>query len=170
MDEYRHYVSGFFVQRDEAVNTLARLVDAGLPRARLKMYEKDSPLPATAQQAGSKEVLKDVLVDSAIGTVVGTGVGVLGELALVAANVSLFVASPLVAPLMLMGWGASVGGLIGAARGAADKSGGFAELVGDAVSNGQFVLVAETITEQETAVVREIIQDSVGVYKDTNAA
>ena len=63
-------------------------------------------------------VLQDVLVDGAIGTAVGTGIGALGSVALAATSVTLFIASPLVAPLMLLGWGASIGGLIGAAAGA----------------------------------------------------
>ena len=40
------------------------------------------------------------------------------QVALVATNVSLFIASPLLAPLMMLGWGASIGGLLGATVGA----------------------------------------------------
>ncbi len=47
---------------------------------------------------GSDAVLKDVLVDASIGTAVGTGIGALGSVALAAASVIPFVASPLVAP------------------------------------------------------------------------
>lgn len=83
MSEFRHYVSGFFADR-------ARLVEP--PQ--------------------SKSVLKDVLVDGAIGTAVGTGGGALAQLALVAANVSLFVASPLLAPLSMPGCAASLGGTV----------------------------------------------------------
>jgi hypothetical protein len=73
---------------------------------------------------------------------------------------------------MLIGWGASIGGLIGATAGATagpgNKEGWLADLVGDAIANGQVVLVVETRNEQETADAREVIKDSVGKYKDTN--
>jgi len=171
MNEYRHHVSGFFAHREEAESASSRLVERGVPRERLHIFQAN-PAPATGPEKVSNEVLEDVLVDGAIGTAVGTGIGVLGELALVAANVSLFVASPLLAPLMMLGWGASIGGLIGAAAGASagagNKEGRFADLIRDAISSGQVVLVAETRTEQETAVAREIIQASVGDYKDTS--
>jgi hypothetical protein len=114
-------------------------------------------------------VLQDVLVDGAIGTVVGTGIGALGSVALAATSVTLFVASPLVAPLMLLGWGASIGGLIGAAAGATagpgNKEGWLSDLVSDAIANGHVVLVVETRSEQEATTARKVIQASVGEYK-----
>lgn len=115
MAEYRHHVSGFFASHGDAERAQTRLVEKGLPRERLHIFDAGSPSPDTAPKEDSNAVLKDVLVDGAKGAVVGTG---LGALAQVAANVSLFVASPLIAPLMMLGWGASLGGLIGGAAGA----------------------------------------------------
>jgi len=176
MNEYRHHVSGFFANRDDAVSTLSKLVERGLPRERLQIFASDSPSPAPAPKEDSNAVLKDVLVDGAKGAVVGTGIGALAEVALMAANVSLFVASPLLAPLMLLGWGASLGGLIGATAGAASSAAPDAEkkeawlsvLVRDAIAIGQTVLVVDARTEQETATAREVIQASVGDYKDSS--
>jgi hypothetical protein len=171
MDEYLHHVSGFFAHREQAENTLSRLVEQGLPRERLRLFANDPAASDSAPKEGSNAVLQDVLVDATIGTAVGTGIGALGSVALAAASVSLFVASPLVASLMLLGWGASIGGLIGAAAGATpgagDKEGWLSDLVGDAISSGQVVLVAETRTVQETAIARDVIQASVGGSKDT---
>jgi len=63
---------------------------------------------------------------------------------------------------MLLGWGASVGGLIGAAAGstpgAGDKDGWLSDLIGDAIASGQAVLVVETRTQQETSIARKVIQ------------
>ena len=172
MNEYRHHVSGFFAQREEAEIVFSKLVERGLPRERLHIFESDPAASDSAPEEGSNAVLKDVLVDATIGTAVGTGIGALGAVALAAASVSLFVASPLVAPLMLLGWGASIGGLIGAAAGATpgagNKDGWLSDLVGDAVASGQVVLIAETLTEQETAIAREVIQAAVGNLKDSS--
>jgi hypothetical protein len=178
MNEYSHHVSGFFAHREEAQGALARLVERGLARERLQIFAAEDAAPATGAQADSNKVLKDVLVDGAIGTAVGTGLGALGELALIAANVTLFVASPLLAPLMMLGWGASIGAVVGAATGAtatsaADgekKDGRLADLIHDAILNGQFVLVAGTRTVEETAIAREVIEAAVGEYEDVVAA
>ncbi|MCK9381457.1 MAG: hypothetical protein M0P95_10390 [Sulfuritalea sp.] len=170
MNEYRHHVSGFFANHVDAEYVLAQLLVLGLPRERLYLSGADS-----APQADDDGVLTHVLVDGAIGTVVGTGIGVLAELALVAANVTLFIASPLIAPLAMLGWGASLGGLVGAAAGAEshamnkmEKKGTFSALIRDAISSGQVVLVAETRTEQETASARQVMQAAVGACEDVS--
>ena len=170
MDEYRHHVSGFFAHGDQAESAFSRLVEKGLPRERLQIFKTDSDVPAPTAKSGSNAVLKDVLVDGAIGTAVGTGIGALAQVALVVANVSLFVASPLVAPLAMLGWGASLGGVIGAATGAAGNEGKFSDLIRAAISNGQVVLVAQTRTGQETAIAREVIEAAVGDSTDFNTA
>ena len=170
MDEYCHHVSGFFAHRAEAEGALSSLVARGLPRAQLQLFDAESGPSVTELKGENNEVLTNVLVDGAIGTAVGTGIGALAQLALVAANVSLFIASPLVAPLVMLGWGASLGAFVGAAAGAnagvEHKDGWLSDLVRDAIASGQVVLVAQTRTEQETAIARDVIKLAVGEYKD----
>jgi len=168
--DYSHHVSGFFPRRADAEMALSRLVAQGLLPERLHVLDSSAVQPAASPKATSNGVLKDMLVDGAIGTAVGTGIGALAGIALVAANVSLFVASPLIAPLAMLGWGASLGGFIGATAGAGDKKGGFSALIDDAISSGQFVLLAETRSEQQTAIARKIIEAAVGDCKDVNVA
>ncbi|ANQ85795.1 hypothetical protein [Azoarcus olearius] len=164
MSEYRHYVSGFFADREHAERTRAQLLERGLPAAQTNIYATEPGLPPPAEPPKSKAVLKDVLVDGAIGTAVGTGVGALAQLALVAANVTLFVASPLIAPLAMLGWGASLGGLIGTVVGAESRKGPFSDLVKDAIDSGQTVLVVETHDEQQTALAEEVIHAAIGEH------
>jgi hypothetical protein len=170
MNEYRHHVSGFFALRADAERVRDTLVERGLPRDQVDLFDSTVNSTVKAPVAGSNEVLRDVLVDGAIGTAVGTGIGALAQVALVAANVSLFIASPLIAPLAMLGWGASLGGLIGAAAGAETKQGGFSALVSDAISSGQFVVVAHTRSARETAMARGVIVAVVGTVTDLKAA
>ena len=170
MDEYRHHVSGFFAHREEAEGAVSRLVQRGIPRDQLQLFDADSG-PVVAEPKGeSNEVLNKVLVDGAIGTAVGAGIGALAQLALVAGSVTLFVASPLVAPLVMLGWGASLGAFVGAAAGAntgvEHKDGWLADLIHDAVAHGQVVLVAQTRSAEQTIIAREIVGDAVGEFQD----
>lgn len=173
MDKYQHHVSGFFARREEAEKALSQLVLRGLPPERLHLLDADSAASLPAAPAAAKdnnEVLTNVLVDGAIGGAVGTGIGALAQVALVAANVSLFVASPLIAPLAMLGWGASLGGIVGAVAGAtthvAHKEGWLSDLIRDAITSGQVVLVVQTLTPQETASARELIEFAVGSSSD----
>lgn len=173
MTTYRHHVSVFFPNRTPADATMKVLLDRGFSAAQLQIFSADSdapPAPEPLKQ--SNTVLKDMLVDGSIGAAIGTGLGGLTTVALVAANVSLFVASPLLAPLMLLGWGASLGALTGAVVGASEVSGEpqghFAELIMTAIQQGDVVLVVETNSEAQTAIAREVISASVGQFKDLN--
>ncbi len=174
MSEYHHHVAGFFAHRDDVERVLSCLVERGLPRERMRILDADSVPPPPAAQDGSDAVLKEVLVDGAIGTAVGTGLGALGGLALVATNVTLFIASPLLAPLMLLGWGASIGGVMGAVAGASGDAENqerlFAELIRDAIASDQIVLVAQTESEQETAIAQSVIQAAVGDDQEIRTA
>ena len=172
MGKYRHHVSGFFANHVIAESTLNKLIEQGLHKENIYIFESASVPSGEVDQAKSNEVLKDMAVDGAIGAAVGTGIGALAEVALVAANVSLFIASPLIAPLALLGWGASLGGMtgatIGAKVGSEKKQGWLSDLIQDAIASGQVVLVAETKTKQETEVAKEVIQTFAGNSQDVS--
>lgn len=176
MNDYPHHVSGFFSRREEAESARDQLLEQGLPLERLRLFVSDEPAPAPAPKADSNAVLKKIVVDGAIGTAVGTGLGALAELALVVANVSLFVASPLIAPLAMLGWGASIGGVIGTVAGIQAKPevekdpGWLSKMVADAIALHQVVLVAKTLTERETLTAQQVIEAAVGDYKDIASA
>ena len=174
MNACRHHVSGFFPRREEAQIALDKLLAWGLARDHIRLYPADTAPKHAAPEARNNTALKNVLVDASIGTAVGTGLGALGELALVASSVSLFIASPLIAPLVMLGWGASLGAILGATAGAIKipdqpNAGWFSHLIHDAIASGQFVLVVRTSTEQETRVARDIIRSAVGDYHDVGA-
>lgn len=178
METYRHHISGFYAVRADAEATQAELIAQGLPRDRVQLFDADRPTVGLAPREDSNAVLKDVLVDGSIGTAVGAGLGGLTHVALVAANVNLFLASPVLAPLVMLGWGASIGGLLGAAAGAVSrdepevpqKEGWLSAMVGDAIANDQVVLVVEARTPEETGIARGVINASVGDHQEVSFA
>ena len=107
----KHVFSAVYPSREEADGVRLQLEERGIRAGQIRICHEAPPQLA---DDGSDDVLKDVLVDGGIGTLVGTGVGALGTLAIVASGVTLFVASPVVAPLAMLGWFASIGGVVGA--------------------------------------------------------
>lgn len=162
-----HKVAVPYTTQDEAERVRQYLIDGGIAASDVALL-KDLPLLPDA--GGNDEVLKDMLVDGAIGTAVGTGVGAIGTVMLWAASVTLFVASPVVAPLAMLGWFASVGGIAGAVAGAISqenkkgKEGKFSELVMDAIQSGNVVLVVYTHDETDKARAKDIIGQSLTGY------
>ncbi|MER2626414.1 MAG: hypothetical protein ABTS22_21075, partial [Accumulibacter sp.] len=94
MDQQSHIVSGIYTSRAEAEAVCDRLIERGLLREQVNIVDHAQPV-GNSRMADDDEALKDVLVDGAVGAAVGTGLGVVAEVALIAANVTLFVASPL---------------------------------------------------------------------------
>ncbi|MEO8121728.1 MAG: hypothetical protein ABI606_20695 [Rhodoferax sp.] len=45
MNDYRHHVSGFFADLDDAESALSTLVERGLPRNRLQIFETNPAAP-----------------------------------------------------------------------------------------------------------------------------
>jgi L-asparaginase/Glu-tRNA(Gln) amidotransferase subunit D len=66
----------------------------------------------------------------------------------------------------MIGWGAALGGVIGAAVGAGtENTKHFSDLVRDAVKSGHAVLIAHAATEQQTTTAQSVIGNSL---KDPN--
>ncbi|MGE5385786.1 MAG: hypothetical protein ACM3SV_07850 [Betaproteobacteria bacterium] len=172
MGNYDRKITGFYASLDDARRDRQRLIEQGLPEARLEILDaghqaaiRSAPTTGATEEraadgADSNQVLKDLLVDGGIGAAVGTGLGALAEVALVAANVSLFVASPLIAPLAMLGWGAGLGGLVGAVAGAGNREGRLSDLVSDAIASGSAVLVAHARNENESRIAETVMRDS----------
>ena len=175
MDLYRHHVSGFFSQRSTAEQALAQLIQRGMHSEQLQIVASnaDAP-PAPAPQARTNKVLKDMLIDITIGTGIGIGIGALVAVAMIVSEASLFYASPLLAPLALMGMSGFIGGFLGSVIGASSAAGAhhgrFAALVSKSITHGDVVLVAQTDSEQQTSMAREVIKATAGLVKDINMA
>lgn len=162
MENYLDSVTGIYPRLEHAQAVANTLLEKGFKREQLQIIANEAASVSKAAKQGEddKEVLKNVVVDGAIGTTIGAGIGALGQVAIVAANVSLFVASPLLAPLVMIGWGAAIGGFIGAANGISDQDKQFKDLVKDAVEQGNVVLVVNTLTDEETELARQLVRVS----------
>lgn len=178
MQLYHHHVSGIFQRRAEALVAYTFLQDKGLPLRRMQIISNDVNLYATSLQAKSNEVLKNMIIKGTTGAAFGAGIGAMAQIALVSANITLFIASPLVAPLAMLGWGATVGATVGASIGAIklnqgntkEKEGLFSDIVLSAIQSGQVVLVVETRSNKETELASEIMKLSVNNFQDVTIA
>ncbi|MCB5189950.1 hypothetical protein LG198_04310 [Methylobacillus arboreus] len=162
MADYLDSVTGIYPTVDDAQKVAQTLIDRGFSKDQVQIAIGRTE--HIEQDEDDKASLKNVVVDGAIGTAIGAGVGALGQIAIVAANVSLFVASPLVAPLFMVGWGAAIGGFIGAGKGISNQDRRYSELLANAVEKGHAVLVANATTEEEVETARAIVGESMQQY------
>ena len=158
--DYLHRIFGIYTTRQEAEQVRQRLFNEGIAAEQFEIF--DEPGDQGHIEPNSDEVRNETLTGGAIGTVIGGAAGALGEVALAAANVSLFLASPVIGTLTMIGWGAAAGGVLGGFIGAggAGKE-NFADLVRDAVQHGYTVLIVYARTEAETTLAQAVIGESV---------
>lgn len=160
MDTYLHRLFGLYSTRQAADAVRDLLVRNGIAPERVKVHEPGQDRDTGDTTADSDDVLHEMLRVGALGTAAGALAGAAGTMAFAAANVSLFIASPVIGTLAMMGWGASAGGLLGAAFGADSRKGEIADLVRDTLASGHVVLVAYTGNEAETTRAQRIIGES----------
>lgn len=101
MNKYIHKVAGIYSNKSTAENTRALLIERGFQPDQTDILLPTESAGDEKIEPEGNEVLQEVVKDGAIGTVVGGGVGALGVAALAAANISLFLASPLLGPLTI---------------------------------------------------------------------
>ena len=160
MDSYLHRVVGLYSSRTSAELVRDDMLTHDLKPSQVRLLAPGSAAAASDATSDSDDVLKDLLRDGAIGTAVGTATGAGVSIALAAANLTLFIASPVLGALYLLGWGASLGGLVGALVGSERSKGDVSHLIVDALASGQFVLVVHANTEAQTSEAQRIIGTS----------
>lgn len=156
-------VSGIYASRIEAETVRDHLLEHGLPLAQVDVVQRVRADDNNRPLAEADNVLKNMLIDCTVGAVVGTGIFALGEAALAVANVTLFTASPLVAPLAMLGWGASLGAVVGATFGysGVKKNGRLSDVVLHAIRSGHVTVIARTRTEEESKLASGVIGPSI---------
>jgi predicted methyltransferase MtxX (methanogen marker protein 4) len=165
MDQRTHRIVGIYATRANALSASAQVQNLGIAPDQISLLEGASTPIGTDSADESDKVLNDLLRDGAIGTVVGSAAGAGVTLALAAANLTLFIASPILSALYLLGWGASLGGLVGAVVGAEGGKGDLPTLIKDALEAGHVVMVVHASTDDEADRARHIV----GGFDDSGA-
>jgi len=163
MEHDLHRIVGLYPTRRAADAARDELLNLGLAPQQVRLLQPKPGGAGAEGQADSDDVLKDLLRDGAIGTAVGTVAAGGASIALAAANITLFIANPVLGALYLLGWGASLGGLIGAVVGSERDKGDVATLIKDALAAGQYVVVVHARTEAQTTRAQQHISGAMTV-------
>lgn len=157
MKTYLHRVIGLYPNAAAATLDRERVVAQGL--AARQIWQLAPGVDAAGPHAGadSDDVLKDLLRDGTLGAALGTALGVGVAVALWAAGLTLFLGSPLLSALTVVGWGVSMGAMIGALVGLVRDKGDGGRLIKEALASGQVVLVVHARTEDEATRARAVL-------------
>ncbi|MDT8452579.1 MAG: hypothetical protein RQ936_07550 [Gammaproteobacteria bacterium] len=152
-----HKVVAVYPGIAEAEAAVTALIDSkndGIDIIQLAPGAKDIGMALDQEtETTSNTITKDTAIGSIAGT--ATGAAVAGAVALVSS--SLFISAPVVAPLILLGYGTLIGGIVGALRGPKLREGQLAGLVKDALDARCHAVIVHAENEKSRDSAQEVI-------------
>lgn len=159
MDNKTHKVAGIFATLADTQAARDRLVERGVTPEHINIIAPNDRMIDKKIEPDGDGVAREVVKDAIIGGVIGGGVGAAGAAAMAAASITLFVASPVLGPLSLMGWGAMIGIIAGGGKGAGIREDQFADMIKDVTNEGKFILIAHTESETELKIAHDTLEE-----------
>jgi hypothetical protein len=142
------------VSTEAAIDALssARLGDVEIVRLAPGSSEVD-----LAIEPEREETRNTVVQDTVTGSLAGTAAGAVLTGAATLGAPALFVSAPLVGPLVVLGYGAMIGGTIGAIRGLKLRENMLSGLVKDSLKAGYHVVIVHAANEEAQTRVQDVI-------------
>ncbi|MCW8874734.1 MAG: hypothetical protein OQK27_03195 [Gammaproteobacteria bacterium] len=165
-EQYPYKVAAIYADAESADAAVGMLEHAGLGDARIVRLRPGQAGIDSAIEPESVGTRDTVTVDTLTGGIAGAGAGALVAGAVTALTPALFVSAPVVAPLIILGYGTLIGGTAGAVRGVRLRELALAGLVKDALKAGYQVVLVHSASEQ----IRDRAQAVIGETMAENTA
>ena len=107
-----------------------------------------------------EETRNTVVQDTVTGSLAGTAAGAVLTGAASLGTPALFVSAPIVGPLMVLGYGAMIGGTVGAIRGLKLRENMLFSLVKDSLKAGYHVIIVPAANEEAQLRVQDVISNT----------
>lgn len=160
-----HKVAAIYLDAESAEMAIAALHEAGFDASAVLHLDSNSTDVQQAiepeQTATRNHFIQDILVGSGI----GTAIGAVGAGALAVVLPTLFVSAPVVGPLMVAGYGTTLGATAGAIKAFKVREGLLAGMVRDAIKQGFHVVLVHSADDETNARAEAIINSTLA--KDT---
>ena len=164
-EQYPHKVAAIYGDAEQADAAVAALRKADVGDVRITHLDPESPDPGRGIEPEQLATRNRFIIDMLAGGGIGTAVGAAGAGAIAVALPSLFVAVPVLGPLTVAGYGATLGAAGGAIKAFRVKEGLLADMVKDALDRGFHALIVhsrdvETRERAEKVVAGTVAEDT----------
>ncbi|MCY1396525.1 hypothetical protein D9M71_115000 [compost metagenome] len=157
MAVYRHQVSGVFPHRAQAESAREQLVGQGIRAEGVRILGAED-LPSGTHFSRNRRAFGQMLASAVAGALLGLVVSTLAAATLMHSDAGLLSGNL----LALLGWSSALGALLGGMVGALADTGQIAKSFSYAIAHGNVVLLAETHSQRETLLARDLIEGSPG--------
>lgn len=140
-EQYPHKIAAVYPDGTAAQEALQALDDARLDNIEVTSLNQGKAGVSHAIEPETEETANRIVLDAVYGTAAGGAAGAVTAGAIAAVLPSLFVSAPVVAPLIVLGYGATIGGTAGAVLGLKPRENMLAGLVKDSLKSGFHVVI-----------------------------
>lgn len=165
MRQYPHKLAGIFPDTAALAQSEQLFREAGFSVEQVNSILADEPVRRQERKIESESggVRDEFVRDISVGTGVGGVVGAAGAAGIGLGLPALFVSAPVVAPLMVLGYAATIGGLAGAIHGLHIKEDVLTSVVEDALHQGYPVLMIHARDKQQAEKAHELMKSTMQV-------
>lgn len=165
MRQYAHKLAGIFPDTQTLDESEQLFREAGFTGEQVNRIHAEEPVRDQERkiEAESGGVRNEFIRDISVGTGVGGVAGAIGATGIGLGLPALYVSAPVVAPLMVLGYAATIGGLVGAVHGLHLKEDVLTSVVEDALHEGYPVLMIHAADKQQAEKAHELMQSTMHV-------
>jgi hypothetical protein len=158
VENYDYKVGGVYADKLSAENSYLRLREAGFNTDQVYLLAPDDALTSAKLEPEGNEIPKEVVKDTLIGAGAGGVAGAVGSAALGVAGATLFVANPVIATLMITGYAATIGGIVGAAKALNVEKSAFDSAMQDILREKHWAVVVHCYDNDEEDRARQVLR------------
>jgi hypothetical protein len=157
MEHYDYKVGAVYSDKMSAENSYLRLREAGFSTDQVHLLAPDDALSSKKLEPEGNEIPKEVAKDTLIGAGIGGAAGAAGAAALGVAGITLFVANPGIATLLITGYAATIGGIVGAGQALNVDKSSFDSVMLDIMRENHWAVVAHCRDTDDEELAREVL-------------
>lgn len=159
-EHYSHKIAAIYPDASSIMSAKAALEKADLGDVKIRELDASTLDPEPGIEPEQKGTRNRFIHDILAGGAVGTAAGAAGAGAAAVLLPSLFVSAPVVTPLIVIGYGATLGGGAGAIKSMKVKEDMLAGMVEDAIGEGFHVLVVHVPDKETRGRAEAVIDDT----------
>ena len=162
MERYTYKLAGIYQNRSAAEQALQHVVAAGFDRNQVRCACPDDQYVDRKVEPETTASRNHMVRNTVIGMLAGAAVGLLITAALALFATELFRGAPVWGPLIVTGYGATVGLIVGAYTGLRMREGQLATAIVDEINRGGYAVIVQARDSREAQRAERLLEERAG--------
>lgn len=162
MERYTYKLAGIYANRGDAEQALQHVVAAGFDRNQVRCAWPDDQYVDRKVEPETSASRNHMVRNAVVGTLIGGAVGLVITALIALFQAGLFAAVPVWGPLIVTGYGATVGLVVGAFTGLRMREGQLASAIVDEVNRGGYAVIVQARDSREAHRAEQLLEERAG--------